>query len=235
VDEKEHLSPEERLLRLIRRRKPEEPKKEQGTPEAKVEPAKKAPEESGQEAQPQATQEKNAPAAGRVEGLAFKSPEFVVSDSLYNAKFKIAEYALGAVFCLLTAYLIFDISITGKNLLPDVEISAKKGFKFVIPELKLGPYSDYSRIFAKRNLFIWRKKEEATGPNVNEEIAKSLSTLSLMGVVDGATKQAIIFDKATQKSYFLNKGDEIGIFRLNTIEPGKVILEYKDQQVELFI
>lgn len=216
MDQKD-LTPEERLLRLIRKGKfKKEPKKEQ-----KEAPGFKP------------AQDAKVSVSGT--GLVFKIADSAVVEGGNLKLFKWLEYGLIAVFCLLTAYLIFDISKKGKLGFSTADLVAKEASDFNIPALELGPFSDYSKVFSKRNLFVWKPTPEVEGQVSAEDLSNALANLTLMGVVEGISQQAIIFDKSSQKTYFLEVGDTLGDFKVEFINSGKVTLNYKGEQVELFL
>jgi len=59
--------------------------------------------------------------------------------------------------------------------------------------------------------------------------------MNLLGIISGDNPQAIIEDKNTQKTYYLNKGQNIREFTLEEIKEGRVILNYKGQKLELYM
>lgn len=222
-------TPEERLLRIIRK-------------------AKKIAQPLGSEARK--AQEKKAPlaqekppepqlAAQAVEGpveIDFLPPQLISSKDKKVNKLKLAEATLIVIFCLLTGYSLFDISNASSVKALDLRPAAKStSVDYSEIEQAPGSLSGYSEVFNKKNLFIWRERSFVQDATASEDMAKALSSLSLMGVVEGATKQAIIFDRSTQKTFFLNPGDEVGPFVVDNIESGKVVLDFRGEKVELFL
>ncbi|MFH1201535.1 MAG: type II secretion system protein N [Candidatus Omnitrophota bacterium] len=103
-----------------------------------------------------------------------------------------------------------------------------------MPEAR--PYSYYADEIKKRDLF-----RSAAFMPVNTAISREalpnelIKDLSLLGVVRGEKPQAIIEDRKTNKSYFLNIGDSIGELVLKSIQEGKVTLDYRGQKFDLFL
>ncbi|MBU1726437.1 MAG: hypothetical protein KJ880_02265 [Candidatus Omnitrophica bacterium] len=74
------------------------------------------------------------------------------------------------------------------------------------------------------------KSSSVAGPNVD-----LIKDISLVGIISGDNPQAIIEDKKSQKSFYLNKGQFFGDFQLEDISEGKVILNYKGERYELHL
>lgn len=97
------------------------------------------------------------------------------------------------------------------------------------------PFSHYAEIISKRNLFKVPAESQAQDKNMPIKIGpyELLKSYSLAGVVSGENPQAIIEDTASKKTYFLNKGQYLGDFKIDDIKEGKVILELRGQRFEL--
>jgi hypothetical protein len=97
----------------------------------------------------------------------------------------------------------------------------------------------YSAQAGSRNIFAPIATEEAKAQTAPAEQGPKLEDvkgqLSLLGVVSGETPQAIIEDKRTQKTYFLNKGSTFDDIEVGDIFENKVILTYKGKQFELVL
>jgi type II secretory pathway component PulC len=63
----------------------------------------------------------------------------------------------------------------------------------------------------------------------------SLKDINLIGIITGDSPQAIIEDKQNQKTYYVNKGGFINDFQIDDIVKGKVILKYKGQKFDLYL
>ncbi len=59
--------------------------------------------------------------------------------------------------------------------------------------------------------------------------------INLLGVISGDNPQAIIEDRKSQKTYYVNKGQMIGELQVTDIRDGKVTLNYGGQVFELSI
>lgn len=74
----------------------------------------------------------------------------------------------------------------------------------------------------------------ATAPSIAAE-AQTIKDINLLGVILGDNPQAIVEDKKTQKTYYVTKGQFIGDFQVEEIRQGKVILNNKGERFELNI
>jgi len=70
---------------------------------------------------------------------------------------------------------------------------------------------------------------------VNAASSEIIKNIALVGIISGETPQAIIEDKKTQKSYYLKKGQSFGEFQVEDIQEGKIILNYRGQNFELYL
>ncbi|MDD5595436.1 MAG: type II secretion system protein N [Candidatus Omnitrophica bacterium] len=95
------------------------------------------------------------------------------------------------------------------------------------------PFEFYLKGMQGRQIFgTFSGKEEGQAAQVAAE-ADSIKDINLMGVILGDNPQAIIEDKKTQKTVYVSRGQFIGQFQVEEIKEGKVILNYKGQRYEL--
>lgn len=102
---------------------------------------------------------------------------------------------------------------------------------------ELKPFSYYSEIIGKRQLFkiiasaeAKEKPKTASGPALD-----AIKNYSLLGVIGGANPQAIIEDKKTKQTIYLQKGQSLGEFKVKDVQDGKIILESGEETAELSI
>ena len=97
------------------------------------------------------------------------------------------------------------------------------------------PFSYYAGIIASRNLFKTGATASSrdTGNSEPGAPVELLGNYSLSGVIGGENPQAIIEDKKSGRTYFLNRGQYLGDFKIEDILEGRVILEFKGQKLEL--
>lgn len=102
-------------------------------------------------------------------------------------------------------------------------------------ELKVKPFSYYAGLISKKDLFKMMVEVRKEMPKAAAQAGplELLSNYSLSGVVSGESPQAIIEDKKSRKTYFLNKGQYLGEFRIDDVIEGKVIFDFNGQKFEL--
>jgi len=109
---------------------------------------------------------------------------------------------------------------------------------FLEPGLKqeVKPYEYYLKGVENRQIFSssGTASKDAARPlaGANIDITKDIS---LVGIVSGDNPQAVIEDKKAQKTYYLNKGQFIGEAQIQDIKEGKVIINYQGQNYELYL
>ncbi|MDD5449605.1 MAG: hypothetical protein PHO42_03295 [Candidatus Omnitrophica bacterium] len=205
------FSPEEKLLKLIR------------SNPARRQPAQPAPAASDKPKEP-VRQEKRAP---------FEFKRFLKWENL--------NVLLMVVLAGLLFYFVPSFIKGSQNATSDLETKIKtleKPAPQKIEEPARPPFNYYSESVGARNIFSPAIKDDSQGQAPQEEGPKLediKSQLSLLGVVSGAEPQAIIEDKRTQKTYFLNKGSTFDDIRVGDILENKVILFYKDKEFELVL
>ncbi|MBI5873937.1 MAG: hypothetical protein HZB36_07375 [Candidatus Omnitrophica bacterium] len=94
------------------------------------------------------------------------------------------------------------------------------------------PLETYLQGVSKRQIFGTMAAEEVQIPlgAVDTDITKDIN---LVGIISGEVSQAAIEDKKTQKTYYVSKGQSIGEFQVEDIQEGKIILNFNGQRVEL--
>ena len=98
------------------------------------------------------------------------------------------------------------------------------------------PFSYYQDIIGKRALFkLTASLEQEDKNGAAKTIVSSglLNNYSLKGVMGGDNPQAIIEDKKSKQTYFLNKGQFLGELKVEEIQEGKVIFDINGQKAEL--
>jgi len=213
------FSPEERLLRLIRSKASA--------------PAPSAPEPAGA---------KKAEAA-----IPRSEPLGIPADKRPARSIKIFQWenlnlALIVILAGLLAYFIPLVFKKPKaavgNAAEAIKGSQRPAAQKAPEEPARPPLAYYSEDLGARNIFSPVLKEEAPNQAPAEQGPKLEDVkgqLSLLGVIGGAAPQAIIEDKRTQKTYFLNKGGTFDDIEVGDILENKVILNYKGKQFELVI
>ena len=212
---RKEISPEERLLRLIRGpKKKVDPRKEET---AKIE-------HLSLDAHEKVALEKKA------KGKAL-FPSFKLS---FNTQILSSLFII--ILIGLLSFFIYDIYYTTYHK-KEVDILEEKGVTLEAEEEvehEVKPYSFYSSSVQGRNIFLPQQVEmEAviTGPSLEEVSA----ALSLIGIIAGARPQAIIESKKSEKSYFLYEGQTVDNAKVVEILEDSVVMEYQGETFELVL
>ena len=210
------ISPEERLLRLIRK----DPKKS----------AKKEKEEEVSRGL-KVFAKKSLAKRLSLSGI------FNLSRIKEQLSFNLINQFLFATLLILGIYLLADFLIASPNRI-EREILAFEEVKDAALEIpavtssSVKPVSHYTQTVKLRNLFTASgSKTEKTLPSPS--FMQMVSKLKLQGIVSGINPQAIIEDTKTKKVYFLYPGERIGEIELKRILPGEVKLNYYGQEAKL--
>lgn len=223
------LSPEERLLRLIRSKAPkaitnEAPAALPAPVQTQVQPAPKPPVSIPAPVQPTVSQPQK---------LSFDFSRLLRQENL--------NFAL---IIILAGLVMFFIPVFLKS--PESPTAALEG-KIKVQEKTPAqgegserPSFDYYATQAgSRNIFApvaaEETKTQAASAEQGPKMEEVKGQLSLLGVIGGASPQVIIEDKRTQKTYFLNKGSTFDDIEVGDIFENKVILTYKGKQFELIL
>lgn len=241
----EKLSPEERLLRLIRGkgRRHAEPSKSQPPPGLPVEETEKKAKLARirvSSLEPELEAEAKAKAKAiwqRQASLGVAIRNFALRWIERYGSIKSINQVLFILLLISLVYVGLELVIVKPHRfqLPDSTSRDMEDIEKRKEELasNLKPYSYYSKEIEKRELFnLWETREPSSSAEISD-LDETLTNLNLIGIVSGTNPQAIIEEKRTNKTYFLNRGDYIGQFKLEEILPGKVILTYNGQRCEL--
>jgi len=208
---RENTSPEEKLLHLIKgQRKPQEAKPE----------SKSLPSVDVSSQQPKKIKKS-------LSGLKIQK----------NLSFLNIQRIIWTFFALSCAYLIisFVYPLIGpkKIELPKVATTTTSE-KEIEPPQESKPYEFYLQAIKERQIFSSApgKETEGTASIINSDLIKDIN---LVGIISGASPQAVIEDKKLQKTYYVNKGQFIGEFQVEDIQEAKIILSYKGQKFELYL
>jgi type II secretory pathway component PulC len=211
---KDNLSPEEKLLKLIRGDKKVKPSGAAGAPsvgQSKAEPA-------------QAVLK-----SGKINFFqVFRGTYFTrdLGRKIIFISVLVSLIYLVFVFIYpLVALNKIDLPVVRETEKVEISEAGKKEAK---------PYEYYLNGMQARPLF-----GNASGQQGETEAlaiateASSIKDINLVGVIMGDSPQAVIEDKKAQKTYYLIQGQFIGDFQVEEIMSGKVILNYHGQKFEL--
>jgi len=206
------ISPEERLLRLIRKgTKPKDPTEKSDEGISKAGREKGMPDAKGAERQ-----------KARV-GKRWQKRKTI----------KVINRFLLLFLLVLGGYFLFDL-LTPKPGQILVETPGPEEVPEAEHVTPLKPYKFYAKQIGKRELFTPLIPKEESKPEAVVTLKDLAANLSLIGIVESDERlQAIIEDKKQRKNYFLYKGAFIGEIEIKDVLEGKVILGYGDEELEL--
>ena len=236
-------TPEERLLRLIKKKKPEpiQPKAEPGQSKADyIQPSQPIAPNSERErieiAQEMPDRKTRAKAESPKAGGEAGKKSFI----------ELAPKALVLLLVLSIIYLIADILLVtpyyrnrikavsstpaGVEEAQDKEEAVSKEAADIEPTK---PYSYYSKDIGSRDIFKPVVQDREGAVDRGQQGIKD--KFSLIGVITGEELQAAIEDKTASKTYFVFKGDYIDDVLVEDILVNKVILDYRGERFELML
>lgn len=166
------------------------------------------------------------------------SSSFVFDRACYSHKtFRAVKWTLFAFLFAACAYFIFCIFKPGfySGRFNLQELSRERIFE---EQLSIGgdlkTVDAYLKDIGNRQIFNNIAPEEPL-KQANIIQADVVKDINLLGIISGDNPQAILEDKNTQKTYYLNKGQSISDFVVEDIKEGRVILNYKGQKLELYM
>lgn len=222
----DEISPEEKLLRLIKEGKsPSKP-----APERSPEPH--APERAASKASSASEPKKKGP--GLPPSLRSWTEKFHTDLELLPRIFLGLSLALGA---LIVYNLISDRVQSRKKL--DRLWSA--GSQAARSEKKFSLFSSAKPTGAtlpEKDLFKFLEEPPPSAPKAAAparvaSLNSILANYTLSGIISDEPPQAVIEDKKQGKTFFLNVGDTLGDIKIVAIEDGKVIVAVGNEQAEL--
>jgi hypothetical protein len=251
------LSPEEKLLRLIRGKQeaalpPPQAGVQQPLPEKKD--IKQADAENKHKA------DTKTPAAEHIAGEKKSSRPA----KRFFSKSDIAIPPINIYFIILTfllilsavfAYVIFT-TVSGKDkkelmdlkkMVTTISEDAKRGKKTAIvakdvnaPKVNGGQqggssFEEYQRLVNSKTIFASPGKTtgSAATAGIGVDLREMTKDLRLVGIIPGNEPQAIIEDKKSQQTLFLKQGESISGLELKQISSGRVILGYGEDTITL--
>ena len=151
--------------------------------------------------------------------------------------------ALIAATVVVFVYVVFDAVASARNLqrppnfAPLKEMKANTGKESVAP---LEETSYYLQKVSSRDIFREGKKKEAapvqSAPAAVDltETAEAIQGLALVGISWSSNPDAIIEDKAKQRTYFVKRGQDVGDgVKVEAIFKDHVVVTYQDREYEL--
>lgn len=162
-------------------------------------------------------------------------------NSLFDPKIlKVFNKYMVMLLALIALYIILDIILVSPSRKAASLISKVSSSSPLKPLTESGlpietkNYSYYSSRIAGKNIFSgssYGQPESQGEKESSDEI--SSGNLGLVGIIPGDKPQAIIEDKKNQKTYYLIKGQSINGITIEDINEGKAILEYRGKRMTL--
>lgn len=174
---------------------------------------------------------------------AFNSGTIENKVSKLNISFSLAAINKFLIYALLACIILFFSSLIFLKI-PQNMNSLKLDLKqenLNLATKEVADFSQYLSNFDKKDLFLnsnnleERTRDDSSESSGNIDTTDIIKDINLLGIVSGQNPQAVIEDKKTQKTYFLNQGDSFGQTRVLEIKEGKVVLDYKGKNFELFL
>ena len=100
-------------------------------------------------------------------------------------------------------------------------------------------FSHYANTMKQRSLFKTQPQKEVA-QQVERKSAgvifkKLVKDLALKGILSGDTPKAIVENQSENRTYFVTVGEYIGDVKIQDIRPDKIILEYDNEKMTLFL
>ena len=201
-----NISPEEKLLRLIK----------------------------GQKKQETSTDKKLTPAVADLKPSLERPARPLIQkylSSTYLRKTIWVAFALSVVYLIVS----FIYPFIGLNKINLPKVTAKKITEIKQePKLEVRPYEFYLQGIGNRQIFGRASVQENEKPTGVASI-DLIKDYNLVGIISGENPQAVIEDKRTQKNYYVTKGQFIGELKVEDIQEGKIIVGYMGQKFELYL
>ncbi len=202
----DHTVPEEKLLRLIKKGRGQNPSGEKND---EVEGTTIGTEIEG----------KNLKAIGG-KGKGFNSFKI-----LFVLFLLAVIYFLGSICYPFLNFPTAKLEAVKQRLLPAQEVKIEKNAK---------DYKYYLEGIRNKQIFSGPLLQERVQA-VSGQTANIIESVALVGILGDDNPQAIIEDKKSKKIYYARKGEFVGDFQVMDIQEGKVILRLGAQSFELFL
>jgi hypothetical protein len=142
------------------------------------------------------------------------------------------------MFTKINIILVGLIAVVAVIFLADVFVFKKKPPEELVADIEakipqIQPAAVTEKIEVNDSLELPKPDKDMNIKKVSKE--EITGNLNLLGIIIGDNDQAIIEDKALKKTFFLYKGDSLGELKVYDIKDSKVILEYKEDKIELKI
>lgn len=221
MNPKDEITPEEKLLRLIRRSSNKVSKGRQ-TDQLTIR-------KEGESSKP-------TPSSADFNSSKLKDAKIIFA-GIKSVNFILINRLIIIIVLVALAWFLYDLYFYSQQISKPL-YSPKSGTKIIsLKEREIKPYSYYQQEISKRNLF----KAELLEPESKKVVPAGstfkelIKSLKLLGIVSGDSPQVIIEDNKLQKTYFLHAGDYLGEIKIEEIYSDRATLEFKGERVSLFL
>ena len=160
-------------------------------------------------------------------------------DSIKNINLGLVNKAALAGCAAVTVFFLFDFVKFGLQLKARFQGIAAETVVYDKTQktetIKEANIDDAISMAKGRNIFLFTGGgiTEAQTPLMPPDIAQLVSDLKLVGILWSENPQAMIENTKEQKTYLLNKGEQIGQIKIKDIFVDKVVLGKDDKEWEL--
>jgi len=170
--------------------------------------------------------------------VAAKFKEFKIDKNIFkNFNLKMATKGVASLCGLVTIFWIFDFFSVAGNLRNHFEKTIQPSAIAATEEKKISiPPLNSEEILAqlkRRNMFTFIPAPAKTEASLAPDIAQKIANLKLVGIIWSEKPQAMIENSNDQRTYLVNSGERIGQVTIKKIFQDKVVLEVEDQEREL--
>jgi hypothetical protein len=232
------LSPEERLLRIIKERQKRPPAKEEPAPMTDIE----------------IKEEKESPLKERIMPKEEKPKKQTIKRKFaFNVTYL---YMIGAIVISALVFMaiinifsnneskeLSDLKTMVTSVSKDIQMEpVKEGAKTAEqtkPQQKLetkpaASFDEYEKLLKEKNIFTPSQPEREKGSlPASKQLRELTKDLRLVGILPGDEPQVIIEDKKSGQTLFLKEGELIDAIEVRKISTGKVVLGYGDETITL--
>ncbi|MDD5428420.1 MAG: hypothetical protein PHI58_04180 [Candidatus Omnitrophica bacterium] len=242
---KKDISPEEKLLNLIKNKKHSSPAAHNEAPGKTA--AAVFDETPSKIPGPDPVKEQDAAQARAVISKTEERVSGILKNEIFKSKvfepsrLKAVNRYLIIVLGILSLYFFIDLifvrpyknvqSIVSKAGLSESGNGIRAGYK---DTTVVKDYSSYSGAVSGKSVFGKSAGASGAGDNITTE-DNLPERIGLVGIMAGDDPQAIIEDKKVQKTYYLRRGQSFDGYVVEEIADDKVILDYQGKKISLFL
>lgn len=235
----DNITPEEKLLNLIKGSKGSEEKKKGEVPSD----AKEAPKAGETPKAKEAPKAEEAPKAK--EEVEAKTKEHVPAVIRKRKKelgnpFPILNKFLFLIMSGVLVYMVVGYIFPYKSKTDISErIEGREALKSAKEDLVvLPPLSNYTTAVRRRKMFkVYEPpKPKTVGPTKPKvTLQQLLGGYTFVGIIGGDPPQAVVEEKRSKQSYYLSAGQYLGEIKIDKVQKGKVTVSYGDETMDIRI